>query len=512
MVCPHRTDILEDALTATTANTKAEVSQEASPRELPARKTEGGDRHLYRKGFESLNDEINVTRLTIQGAVPAWLGGTLCRTGPARFEVGEQNYRHWFDGLAMLHCFSFGDGDVAYRNRFLHSKAYEAARKEGKIAYSEFATDPCRSIFKRVTSIFDPKLTDNGNVNVSRIAGHFVSVTETPLPIEFDRETMDTVGVFDYDGDAAKVHHTTAHPHYDPATREAFNYYAHYSRVSSYNAYRVVGDAAQRQVFAQKAVREPGYIHSFGLTEKYFVQIEFPYVVNPLELIFSGRPFIENFKWKPDRPARFYVFRRSDGGLQAEVEADPFFAFHHVNAFEDGDKLPGDISAYDNADVVKALYLDQLRGSDQYTMERSQLRRYSVPLGGGTATHSVIGDELLELPRINYRLNGRDYGVAYFAGADPARPEDFLNRLVKVDVRSGATQSWSEEGCYPGEAVFVASPGATAEDEGVLLSIVLDGRQNTSFLLVLDATSFMEIGRASVPHHIPFGFHWQYFS
>jgi beta,beta-carotene 9',10'-dioxygenase len=482
--------------------TKPEVSQETSATAEP----------LYRKGFDSLNEEIDLARLPVQGQLPTWLSGMLVRTGPARFEVGEQNYRHWFDGLAMLHCFSFRDGDVAYRNRFLHSQAYEAAKKEGKITYSEFATDPCRSIFKRVTSIFDPHITDNANINVSRIAGHFVSMTETPLPIEFDRDTMDTVGVFDYDADGAKVHHTTAHPHYDPATREAFNYFAHYSRVSSYNAYRVVGDGARRQVFAKTTVREPGYIHSFGLTEKYFVLVEFPYVVNPLELIFSGRPFIENFKWKPDRPARFMVFRRSDGGLQSEVEADPFFAFHHVNAFEDGDRLQVDIVAYSDPTVVKSLYLDVLRGGDRSSFESSQLRRYSVPLGGGAATHSVISDQLLELPRINYRYNGQNYGVAYFAGADPARPEDFLDRLVKVDVRSGASQTWTEEGCYPGEAVFVASPGATAEDDGVLLSVVLDGRQNTSFLLVLDAKSFTEIARASVPHHIPFGFHGQYFS
>jgi beta,beta-carotene 9',10'-dioxygenase len=491
---------MEESMMATI--TKPEVSQETSATAEP----------LYRKGFDSLNEEIDLARLPVQGQLPTWLSGMLVRTGPARFEVGEQNYRHWFDGLAMLHCFSFRDGDVAYRNRFLHSKAYEAAKKEGKITYSEFATDPCRSIFKRVTSIFDPHITDNGNVNVSRIAGHFVSMTETPLPIEFDRDTMDTIGVFDYDADGAKVHHTTAHPHYDPATREAFNYFAHYSRVSSYNAYRVVGDAARRQVFAKTTVREPGYIHSFGLTEKYFVLVEFPYVVNPLEIIFSGRPFIENFKWKPDRPARFYVFRRSDGGLQAEVEADPFFAFHHVNAFEDGDKLQVDIVAYDDAAVVKSLYLDVLRTGDRSDYEQGRLRRYSVPLGGGAATHSVISDEFVELPRINYRLNGRDYGVAYFAGGNSARPQDFIDRLIKVDVKSGASQSWSEEGCYPGEAVFVASPGATAEDDGILLSVVLDARQNNSFLLVLDAKTFTEIARASVPHHIPFGFHGQYFS
>jgi carotenoid cleavage dioxygenase-like enzyme len=45
----------------------------------------------------------------------------------------------------------------------------------------------------------------------------------------------------------------------------------------------------------------------------------------------------------------------------------------------------------------------------------------------------------------------------------------------------------------------------------VVLSVVLDAAAGTSFLLVLDAISFGEVARARVPHHIPFGFHGQYF-
>ena len=50
------------------------------------------------------------------------------------------------------------------------------------------------------------------------------------------------------------------------------------------------------------------------------------------------------------------------------------------------------------------------------------------------------------------------------------------------------------------------------EDDGVLLSVVLDGLGSGSYLLVLDARNLEEIGRARVPHDIPFGFHGQYFS
>ena len=58
--------------------------------------------------------------------------------------------------------------------------------------------------------------------------------------------------------------------------------------------------------------------------------------------------------------------------------------------------------------------------------------------------------------------------------------------------------------------MFVAAPDAEGEDEGVLLSVVLDGARGNSFLLVLDAHTLDELARAEVPHHIPFGFHGQF--
>src|SRR5229473_2326247 len=88
--------------------------------------------------------------------------------------------------------------------------------------------------------------------------------------------------------------------------------------------------------------------------------------------------------------------------------------------------------------------------------------------------------------------------------------EHKLNQLVKVDVIQRSARTWFEEDSYPGEPVFVAAPDATGEDEGVILSVVLDGERGRSFLLVLDAASFTELARAEVPHTIPFGFHGIY--
>jgi beta,beta-carotene 9',10'-dioxygenase len=116
-------------------------------------------------------------------------------------------------------------------------------------------------------------------------------------------------------------------------------------------------------------------------------------------------------------------------------------------------------------------------------------------------------DESIELPRINYgRCHERPYRYVWGVGTGGG----WLDRIVKGDVVERSTRIWEEDGAYPGEPVFVAAPEAQAEDEGVLLSVVLDGRRGTSYLLVLDAQSLEELARAEVPHAIPFGFHGQY--
>jgi beta,beta-carotene 9',10'-dioxygenase len=136
------------------------------------------------------------------------------------------------------------------------------------------------------------------------------------------------------------------------------------------------------------------------------------------------------------------------------------------------------------------------------------MRRFTIDL----ASRKVASEQLaegLELPRINYgRHNERPY--RYVWGID--QQSGWLDRIVKVDTREGETHEWNEDGCSPGEPVFVAAPGSADEDAGVLLSVVFDARSGTSFMLVLDAADLNELARADAPHHIPYGFHGQFVS
>jgi beta,beta-carotene 9',10'-dioxygenase len=458
----------------------------------------------HRLGFRTLDRELPPVSLPVQGNFPPWLAGALLRNGPAMFEVGSRGYNHWFDGLAMLHRFEFAGGAVTYANRFLDSPAYRAARDTGRIAYSEFATDPCRTLFKRVASVFaPPRFGENANVNIVRHGAEFLALTETPLPVVFDPKTLDTVGV----ARPAPGQLTVAHPHQAPRSGDLVSYATHFGPVSTYRVYRQ-DKQGKRRILAQIPVELPAYMHSFAITERYLVLAEFPFVVVPVAIPLSGRPFIRSYRWRPGRGTRFRILDLDTGSLVATCQGEPFFAFHHVNAYERGTEIVLDACAYDNADIVDALYLDRLRAADT-SVPSARLRRYRLPLAGGDAISEPLPDAALELPRIDYpRCNGRPYRYVYGTGSDGGFPD----RITKVDVEGGTSATWSEPGSYPGEPVFVRAPGADSEDGGVLLSVVLDSAAGTSFLLALRAADLTELARARVPHPIPFGFHGTYVS
>jgi carotenoid cleavage dioxygenase-like enzyme len=165
-----------------------------------------------------------------------------------------------------------------------------------------------------------------------------------------------------------------------------------------------------------------------------------------------------------------------------------------------------DICTFPDAGIVQDLYLDALRAGKPITPP--ELRRFTIDPEAGTVAGERLVDEGLDLPRINYgRCNERPYRYAWGVGVDET---GYFDRIVAADLEERTTRVWTESGAYPGEPVFVAAPGAEAENEGVLLSVVLDSAAATSFLLVLDAATLAERARAAVPHHIPFGFHGQY--
>ncbi len=476
------------------------VSEALAGLARPARVAPGFD-----LGFRSLRLETQLPDLHVDGHIPRWLTGSLLRNGPALFEIGPTRLNHWFDGLAMLHAFSFHNGRVSYRNRFLRSSQYNAYKRDGKMEYSELATDPppdpCRQLFSGVSTLPVLGRIPNANVTIEKLAGQFRAHTEIPIPVRFNPRSLRTLGAA---GSAPQGRLGTAHPHHDPRTGERFSYEVELVPPSGLRVISEKGRRRRELAFIPQA--EPGYLHSFGLTHRYVVIVAQPFKFNLGKFLSPDRgPILTNYEWHPELPSQVILVDRRRGGVVCTAEMDPFFAFHHVNAFDRGDKVVLDVCAHRDDGVMEALYLKNIRTS--HKVPQAKLRRIIVNPSNARVYKRDLIEDYIELPKTDYAtVNGRPYRYAYGVGLK-GRRSGFIDQLVKADVRKGESKSWRERGVYPGEPIFVARPGRRSEDDGVILSVILDADRRASALLVLDARSMEEIGRASVPHHIPFGFH-----
>ena len=209
-------------------------------------------------------------------------------------------------------------------------------------------------------------------------------------------------------------------------------------------------------------------------------------------------------------------------------KADPYFCFHIINAYDEGDDIIIDLSAYDDHSILNSLKLDNMRFPFDYppasngSPKRFLLSKVSSIPEGITASAKTVfycpKTKGMELPTIHPAKYHRKYRYCYGISIGGGPEVVFSDQILKLDMdhpgiesaeihENGSGQVWKEEGCVPGEPIFVPRPGGTAEDDGAVLTIVLDSTLLRSKLVILDAGTMKEIARAEMKSVFPIGFH-----
>lgn len=457
-------------------------------------------------GFRSLDTELGDHSLPVEGPVPEWLSGTLIRNGPGKFEGDGTRLKHWFDGLAMLRRYEFDGGDVHYTNRFLRTDAYAdamAGRPTGQFATDRRGIGKVLGWLKRLGP---PEPTDNANVHVARIDGEFVAQTEVPRWAAFDGNSLETRGEFVFE-DLLDPDMITAHLVRDPQREEYLGHALSFGRTHEYQLFRIPAGSRRRELIASIPTDSPAYVHSIGVSQEYLVLVETPLRINILRALSPFREgFFELLDWDETLDTRLYVVDRDSGSVVAEPTVDPFFVFHTINAFDDGNEIVLDLVAFEDDRIVEALSLDTLETDGFAAAPSGRFRRLRIS-HDGTVSQRRLYDGGIELPTVRADRQTLPYRYVYGQSTD----REGANGLVKVDTeRETATEFWQRD-LYIEEPWMVPRPDGTSADDGVVLAPALDVAAESSVLLVLDAETLTELARAPVPHHNPFGFHGRFF-
>ncbi len=463
----------------------------------------------WQRGYESLTTEHSYEIDDIEGEIPAGLEGTLFRNGPGKLDVNGDPLHHPFDGDGMISAVSFQDGKAWFKNRYVRTEGFLAETAAGKILY--------RGVFGTqkpggwLANIFDFKFKNIANTNILYWGNRLLALWEAGLPHELDPHTLETLGPSTLDSLLSEQDAWSAHPRIDPGTPDQEPRLVNFSLKTGLTTQVTVHELSPRNELLQKKTFSiPGFafIHDFVITPRYYIFFQNPVSLNPIPFALGLRGAGQCIEFKGDQPTRIWLLPRSAQGQVQVLETQACFVFHHANAYEEDDQLVIDSICYANFPTVEPE--TEFRSIEFDTLPEGQLWRFRIDLNSKAVHREVITDRCCEFPALNPQYAGRPYGFTVLGAAHNTSGNGPLQALIKLDLNSGAQTTWSAAPRgFLGEPIFVAKPGATAEDEGWILTPIYDAEHHRTDIAILDAQTLEQgpIARLHLRHHIPYGLH-----
>jgi carotenoid cleavage dioxygenase len=336
------------------------------------------------------------------------------------------------------------------------------------------------------------------NTNVGGFAGTTWAMVEaggSPVELSYELDSKGENRFFD-----TLRGPFSAHPKYDPTTRELHAIAYHWPDLIDRCHYVVIGADGRVTTTVEIPVDDMPMMHDMSLTEKYAVVYDLPVTVS-LDLLAEGYNF--PFAWNPDHAGRVGLLSR-DGTADDIVwcDVDPCYVFHPLNAYDaDDGTVVVDVCRYDTLMVNdhQGPFGDSLPTFDHWIIDPVARR----------VEETRLDDRPQEFPRHDPRVGMRPHRYGYTSELNVESP-NLDGATIKIDVTTGTTTT-HEYGPGRGgqEPIFVPRADGTDEDDGWVMTVVYDAADDTSELCILDARDISgpEVARIHLPQRVPYGFH-----
>jgi carotenoid cleavage dioxygenase len=471
-------------------------------------------------GYLPVRQELTHSPVRITGELPADLEGVYLRNGTNyQFDPGPA-VPHAFTGASMIHQIQIADGRATYSNAYIRNPRFEAEDAAGRDLYPSFSDTVSGPIGLQRMVLADkkmgmgliPNLTTlertTSATSIRYLQGRLYCLQETGYAFTLDTRVEDGNLVVDGRGrletwEGEWEGPFSAHPRVAPDTGDVYNLSLEQSGTV------IAGLLRGGELTAQTTVHHPteaegrmGWLHDFFLTENYLI---FPDISLRADLANLLGPDGSMFRYDDSYRLRWGVIPRDFTG---EVEVRWFetdrtsMIWHVINGWERiGEDGSSEVVLHGHA------FASYPANVPIHTPEEppAQVKTWVLNFDTGKVTDDrVLIDHGYERPSLNLDYVGRPSRFCYLLDE---HGDGYMGKgVLKYDLLDEKEIAYLDYGdMYGGEALFVPRAGATAEDDGYLIDLLMS--DDRADLVVIDARNMAEVARLHLPQRVPFGVH-----
>ncbi|KAL4590643.1 hypothetical protein LXL04_003580 [Taraxacum kok-saghyz] len=475
-------------------------------------------------------DELSPTQCIVHGSIPPCLDGVYIRNGPNP-QFPPSGPHHYLDGDGMVHSVKISDGRATFCSRYVktnkylfehHAKSYIVPKVigVGMLGLAPFVSRAALFIARVLSGQYD---VGNGigvaNTSLAFLGGSLYALCEGDLPYAIkvrDDGDIITLGRHSFDGKLTM--NMTAHPKFDPDTKEAFSF--RYSPTPPYLTYFWFDENGNKQpdvpIFSMKQL---SLTHDLAISKKYAIMFDVQLGTDIKNLI-VGKPLVNVDHTKVPRIGVLQRYAKDESSMKW-FEVPGFNIFHVVNAWDETDKHGGEVVV-----LVAPKISSMEHFVDRVDLVQASMEKIAIHLQTGVVSRETLSaDYNLEFPVINPAYVSKKNKYVYAAMAEKTPMKSRMVRtmgVAKVGISQQEDNTYLDEhivavrtfgdNCFGGEPFFVAREPenpCSEEDDGFIVSFVHNESRGESRFVVMDARSpTLEIvASVTLPQRVPYGLH-----
>ncbi|UPL03024.1 hypothetical protein LCI18_013958 [Fusarium solani-melongenae] len=433
--------------------------------------------------------DAEVASCVIRGKVPPEIDGTFYRTACDPQYANRTGKDTWINSDGAIQAWRFSNGEVDFKQRFVRTPRFiyeRIARKSLFGAYrNPFSAD------ERVVN----DVQSSGNTHIQYWYGLLLVLKEDSPPIALDPDTLETLGIYDFEGQINPSKTFTAHPKIDIATGETMGYGMEAAGVGSNELAYFRFDKNGKKI-DECWVKTPDvtWTHEMVATDNWVV---FHMSNSQLDLEHMKKNNGTHFRFNRWLPNRYGVLPRRNPKPENARFFDTLknhFWAHLGNGFEGEDGciyIDAFVADYDLFKVLPNMH-PELDAANPTQQLQGKLLRFKIdPKAESNEMELpvVLSEVAGEMVRCDDRYISKPHNHLYGCRYSPTG----FDAILHVDVAKGETNAWvAGEGVIVGEPCFVPRSPDSPEGDGWLVTLTRDAKRNEASLTILDATKITD--------------------